>query len=175
MAANLEGPSGFRLHHCSNIDVFSTPVCSVGLSLSSELSSPAPTSASVLNHVLADILFVRICLAQVFALPSCVRTTSFCVEPRSTVPATLRVPTMSPPPTIKLPQISLPHQNTSLKGRKRSGSIVKVEEVGERVEELLDRSAYVNINANWVNAKGMCEGMNASIFLIVRVMSQAHG
>ncbi|KAG8218984.1 ORMDL family-domain-containing protein, partial [Butyriboletus roseoflavus] len=61
---------------------------------------------------------------------------------------------MSPPPTIKLPQLSLPHQNASLKGRKRSGSIVKVEEVGGRVEELLDRSAYVNINANWVNAKG---------------------
>ncbi|KAF8559443.1 Orm1 type endoplasmic reticulum protein [Imleria badia] len=61
---------------------------------------------------------------------------------------------MSPPPTIKLPKLSLPHQNTALNGRKRSGSIVKVEEVGGRVEELLDRSAYVNINANWVNAKG---------------------
>ena len=64
---------------------------------------------------------------------------------------------MSTPPTIKLPQLSLPHQNTALKGRKRSGSIVKVEEVGGRVEEFLDRSAYVNINANWVNAKGVYE------------------
>ncbi|TFK66556.1 Orm1 type endoplasmic reticulum protein [Pluteus cervinus] len=36
--------------------------------------------------------------------------------------------------------------------RKRSGSLVKVEQVGDRVEE--DRSAYPNINANWVNAKG---------------------
>ncbi|KAN0097107.1 ORMDL family domain containing protein [Tylopilus felleus] len=61
---------------------------------------------------------------------------------------------MSTPPTIKLPQLSIPHQNVPLKGRKRNGSIVKVEEVGGRVEELLDRSAYVNINANWVNAKG---------------------
>ena len=63
---------------------------------------------------------------------------------------------MSTPPTIKLPHLSLPHQTTALKGRKRSGSIVKVEEVGGRVEELLDRSTYVNINANWVNAKGVC-------------------
>jgi hypothetical protein len=32
---------------------------------------------------------------------------------------------------------------------------VKVEEVGDRsVEEIIDRSAYVNINADWVNAKG---------------------
>ena len=61
---------------------------------------------------------------------------------------------MSSPPTIKLPQLSLTHQNTALKGRNRRGSLVKVEEVGGRVEELLDRSAYVNINANWVNAKG---------------------
>ncbi|EIW76294.1 Orm1 type endoplasmic reticulum protein, partial [Coniophora puteana RWD-64-598 SS2] len=42
----------------------------------------------------------------------------------------------------------------NLKGRQRRGSIVKVEEVGGRTEELLDRNAYVNINANWVNAKG---------------------
>ncbi|KAG9317797.1 ORMDL family-domain-containing protein [Chiua virens] len=61
---------------------------------------------------------------------------------------------MSTPPTIKLPQLSLSHKNNGLKGRKRGGSFVKVEEVGGRVEELLDRSAYVNINANWVNAKG---------------------
>ncbi|KAF8138879.1 ORMDL family-domain-containing protein [Boletus edulis] len=61
---------------------------------------------------------------------------------------------MSSPPTFKFTQLSLPHQTAALKGRKRSGSIVKVEEVGGRVEELLDRSAYVNINANWVDAKG---------------------
>ncbi|KAG5648760.1 hypothetical protein DXG03_000108 [Asterophora parasitica] len=42
-----------------------------------------------------------------------------------------------------------------MRGRGRSGSIVKVEEVGDRsIEESLDRSAYVNINADWVNAKG---------------------
>ena len=39
--------------------------------------------------------------------------------------------------------------------RARSNSIVKVEEVGNRsTEEVLDRSAFVNINADWVNAKG---------------------
>lgn len=42
-----------------------------------------------------------------------------------------------------------------MKSRARSSSIVKVEEVGDNtLEEVLDRSAYVNINANWVNAKG---------------------
>ncbi|KAG6910781.1 hypothetical protein DXG01_007669 [Tephrocybe rancida] len=42
-----------------------------------------------------------------------------------------------------------------MRGRQRSGSIVKVEEVGDNsIEESLDRSAYVNINADWVNVKG---------------------
>lgn len=66
---------------------------------------------------------------------------------------------MSRSTTIKLPMLDLsttPSKTTSMRGRGRSGSIVKVEEVGDRsVEEVLDRSAYVNINADWVNAKGM--------------------
>lgn len=62
--------------------------------------------------------------------------------------------------TIKLPVLDLSTSSlpkpTSMKRRARSGSLVKVEEVGDRsVEEVLDRSAYVNINANWVNAKGV--------------------
>jgi hypothetical protein len=64
---------------------------------------------------------------------------------------------MSRATTIKLPALDLSSANTSasLRTRGRSGSIVKVEEVGDRsVEEVLDRSAYVNINADWVNAKG---------------------
>jgi len=64
---------------------------------------------------------------------------------------------MSPinrPSKIQLPPLatsaSPPRQR-----RKRSGSIVKVEEVGERsVEEVLDRSAFFNLNADWVNSKG---------------------
>ncbi|KAG0702411.1 ORMDL family-domain-containing protein [Suillus ampliporus] len=56
-------------------------------------------------------------------------------------------------PSIKLPLLTVPVP-ADIKGRRRSGSIVKVEEVGGRTEELLDRSAYLNINANWVNAKG---------------------
>lgn len=41
------------------------------------------------------------------------------------------------------------------KRRGRSASIVKVEEVGNRsVEELQDRNVYLNVNADWVNAKG---------------------
>ena len=64
---------------------------------------------------------------------------------------------MSRPTTIQLPLLDLssPPKATPLRARGRSGSIVKVEQVGDRsVEEILDRSAYVNINADWVNAKG---------------------
>ena len=54
---------------------------------------------------------------------------------------------MSRSTTIKLP---------AFKTRGRTGSIVKVEQVGDRsTEEALDRSVYVNINADWVNAKGV--------------------
>ena len=53
---------------------------------------------------------------------------------------------MSRSTTIKLP---------AFKTRGRTGSIV-VEQVGDRsTEEALDRSVYVNINADWVNAKGV--------------------
>lgn len=56
------------------------------------------------------------------------------------------------PPTIKLPEIA---NSATTSRRQRSASIVKVEQVGDRTtEEVLDQSAYVNINANWVNAKG---------------------
>ncbi|KAJ8515800.1 hypothetical protein ONZ45_g6831 [Pleurotus djamor] len=45
--------------------------------------------------------------------------------------------------------------STVVRGRARSTSIVKIEPLIDRaVEDVTDRSAYVNINANWVNAKG---------------------
>lgn len=41
-------------------------------------------------------------------------------------------------------------------GRARAPSIVKVEKVGENSQEqVLDQGAYANINAEWVNRKGM--------------------
>ncbi|KAG6850197.1 hypothetical protein H0H93_016626 [Arthromyces matolae] len=67
---------------------------------------------------------------------------------------------MSRPTTIKLPphlDISTTTPRTlSPRGRPRSASIVKVEEVGDdrSIEESLDRGAFVNINADWVNVKG---------------------
>ncbi|KAF8165626.1 ORMDL family-domain-containing protein [Crassisporium funariophilum] len=65
---------------------------------------------------------------------------------------------MSRSTTIKLPALNLsspPRAGVPLRARGRSGSIVKVEEVGDRsMEEVLDRSTYVNINADWVNVKG---------------------
>ncbi|TEB30052.1 Orm1 type endoplasmic reticulum protein [Coprinellus micaceus] len=63
---------------------------------------------------------------------------------------------MSRSPSIHLPAISLadPPKGKHLRSRGRSNSIVKVEHVGDRVEEVLDRDVYMNINADWVNAKG---------------------
>jgi len=66
--------------------------------------------------------------------------------------------TMTTSPTIKLPTDSLAHSVPALKvrtGRDRSGSLMKVEKVGESsLEQDLDQGAYVNINAEWVNRKG---------------------
>jgi len=63
---------------------------------------------------------------------------------------------MSRSTTVKLPALDLSAAKVQLRARGRSGSIVKVEHIGNRsLEEVLDRSAYVNINADWVNAKGM--------------------
>ena len=76
---------------------------------------------------------------------------------------------MSPPTSLRL-SLQPPDD---IKGRKRSASLVKVEEVGGRVEELLDRSAYMNINANWVNAKGTFASPS-SIHPIAHVY-QVHG
>lgn len=45
---------------------------------------------------------------------------------------------------------SAPSEN--LRGRPRSGSLMKVEEVA--TDSFEDQSAYVNINAEWVNRKG---------------------
>jgi hypothetical protein len=80
---------------------------------------------------------------------------------------------MTPPTAINLSNLTLPHPTESLKGRKRSSSLLKVEEVGGRVEQFLDRSAYVNINANWVNAKGL----HICVVSVLRThcVSQEHG
>ncbi|KAK0206949.1 Orm1 type endoplasmic reticulum protein [Desarmillaria ectypa] len=56
--------------------------------------------------------------------------------------------------SVKLPARDL-SKPSPLRVRGRSGSIVKVEQVGDRsAEDTLDQSLFVNINANWVNAKG---------------------
>jgi hypothetical protein len=84
-------------------------------------------------------------------------------EPATQIPFASK---MSRPTTIKLPPpidiaaaaaaaAASPSLKLSSRSRPRSASIVKVEEVGDHsVEEVLDRSAYANINADWVNAKG---------------------
>lgn len=70
---------------------------------------------------------------------------------------------MSRAAAIRLPplDLSVPDPlSAGLKSRARSASIVKVEHVGDRsVEEFVDRAAYSNINADWVNAKGAFYGI----------------
>jgi len=58
------------------------------------------------------------------------------------------------PPNIKLPGLSL-HPNKPANTRRRKNSILKVEHVDSSNEEALDQAAYANINAEWVNRKGM--------------------
>ena len=56
------------------------------------------------------------------------------------------------------PTLSLPEKSTAQathRQRTRSGSLLKVEQVGEgSAEQDLDQNLYVNINADWVNMKG---------------------
>lgn len=60
-----------------------------------------------------------------------------------------------------------------VRARTRSSSIVKVEEVKDRsAEDDLDRNAYLNINADWVNAKGICLVLP---HLLLLTLSQVHG
>ncbi len=48
-------------------------------------------------------------------------------------------------------------------GRERSSSIVKIEKVGEESqEEALDQGVYDNLNAEWVNRKGMSQLRSSS-------------
>ena len=57
-----------------------------------------------------------------------------------------------------IPTLSLPEKTTTEtkhRQRTRSGSLLKVEQVGEgSAEQDLDQNLYVNINADWVNMKG---------------------
>lgn len=56
------------------------------------------------------------------------------------------------PPTLDLSSARL---STGHKAAARGPSLVKVEKVGDcSIEEIIDRDVYVNINADWVNAKG---------------------
>lgn len=64
---------------------------------------------------------------------------------------------MNRPAAVKLPALDFSSAR-SLKNHKvgaRGASLVKVEQIGNRsVEEVIDRDVYLNINADWVNAKG---------------------
>jgi hypothetical protein len=82
---------------------------------------------------------------------------------------------MSPSPKPPTLDLSTARLSTGLKSGVRGGSLVKVEKVGDRsIEEIIDRDVYVNINADWVNAKGTSQhghGKCASFTLF----KQVHG
>lgn len=68
---------------------------------------------------------------------------------------------MALPSNIKIAPIHITaaHQHNggapkSLKSRGRKNSIVKVEEIDETQEQVLDQSMYTNLNVEWVNRKG---------------------
>lgn len=73
------------------------------------------------------------------------------------------MPIITMSPSVKISPIQVtetkltPPRSISSKNRGRSNSIVKVEDVGASQEQVLDQSAYVNINAEWVNGKGFVE------------------
>ncbi|KAF8338736.1 Orm1 type endoplasmic reticulum protein [Cantharellus anzutake] len=65
----------------------------------------------------------------------------------------------SPPKPITVPSLNIitssaSPESSSTKRRGRSGSIVAVQEVAGDQQDLLDQSAFGNINADWVNSKG---------------------
>jgi len=64
-----------------------------------------------------------------------------------------------PPPAISISPIAHSSSTSSnsavkLKGRARSASLVKVEEIKESLDDVLDQSVYPNVNQEWVNRKG---------------------
>lgn len=69
-------------------------------------------------------------------------------------------PRGSPAPSVTISPVALSTSTSSgspsskLKGRARSGSLMKVEEIKESVDDVLDQSAYQNVNQEWVNRKG---------------------
>jgi hypothetical protein len=69
------------------------------------------------------------------------------------------------PPSIKLPGLSL-HTNgkNTTQRRHRSPSLLKVEHVASSNEQALDQAAYANINAEWVNRKGLFPSLNGYLY-----------
>ncbi len=82
---------------------------------------------------------------------------------------------MSRPATVKLPALDFSSVRSpkNQKVSARGASLVKVEQIGDRsVEEVIDRNVYLNINADWVNAKG-CSTLSKVISLLT--LQQEHG
>ena len=76
-------------------------------------------------------------------------------------------------PTLSRPEESV--NQTKQRTRTRSGSLLKVEQVGEgSAEQDLDQNLYANINADWVNMKGERDPPFKVVFDLTS-LPQAHG
>jgi len=81
---------------------------------------------------------------------------SVCTFVQSLTPLAVSIP-MNRPAAVKLPTLDFSSSRfpKNQKDGARGPSLVKVEQIGNRsVEEVIDRDVYLNINADWVNAKG---------------------
>ncbi|KAF8309122.1 Orm1 type endoplasmic reticulum protein [Clavulina sp. PMI_390] len=68
-------------------------------------------------------------------------------------PISISIPAMSSH-LAPIHQSSSSASQTLRERRGRSGSLVQVQEVGSADQDLLDQSAYTNLNPEWVNGKG---------------------
>ncbi|KAG8947298.1 hypothetical protein FRC04_010874 [Tulasnella sp. 424] len=69
-------------------------------------------------------------------------------------PARPSPPSISIDPVAHTTSTSSLSPGSKLKGRARSSSLLKVEEIRESVDDVLDQSMYANVNQEWVNRKG---------------------
>ena len=65
--------------------------------------------------------------------------------------------------------------SSRMKGRDRKNSIVKVEEIDETQEQVLDQSVYNNMNVEWVNRKGVFRSLTSDSTVAYIVNRKALG
>jgi hypothetical protein len=136
MAANSEAPDGSRTDQCKSITRSEQASVNVGGKNGSRIKT-RPRS----------VRCARLFAYSFLRAPQHVFSFFFASMSRSPPPR---------PPPIEISTSPRLEQRQNMKTRQRSGSLVKVEEVGARsADEILDQSAYVNYNVEWVDQKGL--------------------